>query len=411
MTNLSSFQKNILTMLSGSSGGQIIGLLGSFVIAKLFGPEAYGLFGVYIGCYSVLSIINTLQLEYGIVISKDNIGAIKTTNTTISTIIGLSFLLIPFLFLVYNFTNLNKYPLEIFLISLTASISFSISKVLQSYYTYNRNFKKLSFIKFILPLLNLSFQTAFYFIDKEKGLIYGNLIALIIVGILYFRPYKHFKFISRLNYKKNIQEHFNIIKYLYPSYIINVFATVFFPLLIAFYFSMEQYGVYFFALKILGIPFHVISTSILPVYFKKASTLFNKNNKELYNLTYKTIISCFFIILLFLIFINLLGTKILVFFFDKDWDNLALYIQIASFLILAKVIYNPISDILVVIHKNHITLYLNIYLLNVSILAIFIGVNYNNIIYTISILSFIGGVGYLAITGYILAYLKTLTKH
>ena len=113
--------------------------------------------------------------------------------------------------------------------------------------------------------------------------------------------------------------------------------------------------------------------------------------------------------LIFLIFLNTIGIEILYYFF-KDWLNLSIYINILSFLFFAKVTYNPISDILVVLNKNHVTLIFNIYQLLISSLAIYIGFIKNNILTTINMISFIGGVGYLFITLYILYYLRKISR-
>ena len=70
---------------------------------------------------------------------------------------------------------------------------------------------------------------------------------------------------------------------------------------------------------------------------------------------------------------------------------------IISFLIICKSLFNPISNIIIVLNKNQIGLIFNIYLLIISCLAIFVGAIYDNIIYSIYTLTIFSGVGYIVL--------------
>jgi hypothetical protein len=45
--NVSSFYKNIFVMLRGTLVAQVIATIGALYLAKIYGEEAYGFFGVY----------------------------------------------------------------------------------------------------------------------------------------------------------------------------------------------------------------------------------------------------------------------------------------------------------------------------------------------------------------------------
>ena len=114
-------------------------------------------------------------------------------------------------------------------------------------------------------------------------------------------------------------------------------------------------------------------------------------------------------VLLFLI--NTIGIYLLEFLLNENWENLRLFTLILSFLILARTTFNPISSIMIVLNKNHISLYFNIYLLSINLAAIFIGYYANSIIYTIVIVSIFGGLGYLFLLTYFLKILKKIKRN
>ena len=108
----------------------------------------------------------------------------------------------------------------------------------------------------------------------------------------------------------------------------------------------------------------------------------------------------------FIILINTFGIYILETLLQNSWENLRQYTLILSFLIFAKSSFSPISNIIVVLNKNHVALIFNIYILIVNLVAIYFGIIKSNLLYTIYILSFFGGLGYVSLAFYFLKKLK-----
>jgi O-antigen/teichoic acid export membrane protein len=79
---------------------------------------------------------------------------------------------------------------------------------------------------------------------------------------------------------------------------------------------------------------------------------------------------------------------------------------VLSFLVLSRSTFSPISDIIVVLDKNNVSLLFNAILLIINSIAFYIGFVMNDLTYTIYVLSSFGGIGYLLLTIYFLKIIK-----
>lgn len=395
-------------MFSGTILSQIIGFVGSIFIAKIYGSEAYGIFGVFLSISSILTIFNTLQLENGIITAKN----LNDSKILMNLLFIISFFLALLLFLTYNllidllgFKNSN---FALISIAILASILISFNKIQESFLVYRKKFNTLSTAKVITVIFNLFCQFLLFFKFKLMGLVYGTIISSFIVGIYYFQKNKKYLNVSNFKLLQNsIIQHKSILKFIFPSALINSLAINLLPILIVTFFTLKDSGVYTLSLKIVATPLFLISASISPVYYQKSVKVFQYSKEKLYDLTKKIAITNVILMLLILLGINTIGVYLLELFLTKSWENLRLFTGILSFLILARSLFNPISNIIIILNKNKISLLFNVYLLCISFLAIYIGFLNNSLIYTLVILSIFGGIGYVLLLIYFLRILKS----
>ncbi|MBT8317613.1 MAG: oligosaccharide flippase family protein [Lutibacter sp.] len=405
-TPLSYFQKNILLMFKGTFLAKVIGVVGSVILAKIYGSEAFGFFGVFLSTSTFLALLNTLQLDYSIVTTKNKEESMNLMNSlfVITFIISSLSFLIYYVFL--EFLLFNSYSFSLIFVSIFASIILSFNKIHESHFTYIKNFKSISFAKIIVTSFTIIFQIFLYNYFRLMGLIYGNLISLTLVSTYYFLINKNMNPINFKRLLKTIKHNNSILKYMLPSSLINSIALNLIPILIASLFNIVEYGIYYLSLKILSVPLFLITSSVSQVYYEKSAKMYQRSKEKLYKLTKRIVLINMIIMLIYLAFINTIGIYLLELIFNKNWDNLRIFTYILSFIVLARTSFNPISDIVVILNKNYISLLFNIYLLIVNIFAIFIGYRFNNLIYSITIISILGGVGYFINLFYFLSRLK-----
>lgn len=408
---ITSFQKNILLMFKGTFIAQVIGVIGSVLLAKIYGSEAYGVFGVFISVSSMLTVINTLQLDKSIVLQKSKFESKNLMNSLFLITMIISLVLFALYYFLTVLFNLNLFKFSVLSCAILASIIFSFNRIHESFFTFRKKFYPISKAKIFTAFFNILFQLLLFYKFKLMGLVYGNIISILLLTTYYFLKNK--KYVSKIDLqqsKKSLHLNNTIIKYLFPSTLINSLAINLMPILIVTFFSLKDSGVYFLSLKILAVPLFLISSSISQVYYQKCSEMLQTSKEKLFDFTKKLVFTNLGIMLVFIVVINTIGIYFLEYIFDKDWENLKLFTFILSFLILARSSFNPISNIIIVLNKNHLGLLFNSYLLLVNLAAIYIGYTYNNIFQTIVILSLFGGLGYIVLLLYFMKKLKELKK-
>ncbi len=408
LKNISFFQKNILLMFKGTILSQLIGFGGSIILAKLYGSEAYGVFGVFLSISSVLTILNTLQLENGIITAKN----INQSTDLMNLLFVISFFATIILFLTYNsFIYLIDANSSIFLIvnlAIITSLIISFNKIHESFLTYRKKFKPISTSKILTVFFNISLQLIFFLKFKFMGLIYGTIISSSLISFYFIKKnQKYFKASNIVTLKNNILHHKSILKFILPSSIINSLAINLIPILIVSFFSLKESGIFTLSLKIVATPLFLISASISQVYYQKAVKTYQYSKEKLYDLTKKIALTNIGLVLLFLIIINTIGIYLLELILAQSWEGLRIFTYILSFLILARSSFSPISNIIIILNKNKISLFFNLYLLSINLIAIYLGYLNNSLIYTLVFLSIFGSLGYIFLLIHFLKILKS----
>jgi len=398
-------------MVRGTLIAQIIAIIGTLFLAKIYGEEAYGIFGVFISIISITSIICSFQLDKLIVISKNSKESSNWYNFLLLLVPVSTLIISLLLFVVSNYFVSEKFSLSLLLFCAIGTLILALISIHENFFTFKKEFSRISNSKIFLTIANVGLQIFLYSSYNLWGLIIGFLISQ--CSLLIFYVFKNRNVISKTNFteiKKGIQSNASILKFLLPSNTLNSIANSLMPILILAFFGTKEAGVYFFSLKILGIPLFLISSSVAQVYFQKSSILLKEDKEELLKLTKKIVGTNLLIMLAFLLLINTFGMYFLDYFFDGKWNNLRSYTLILSILVFARTAFNPISSLIVVLDKNFESLLFNSYLFIINLVAIYVGFLYDSITITILILAIFGGIGYILILAYFLNHLKQIAK-
>lgn len=398
-------------MFRGTVIAQVVAILGSLYLAKLYGTNAYGVFGVFISISSIFSIVNTLQLEKNIVTAKNVVQSKNWFNFLSVSTPFIAALLFALFYGVDILVDFAFFDSKIIFWSFIGSIFIALFTINESFFTFKKRFGILSNAKVALTFVNISLQAVLFYYYQWYGLIYGY-VGSQCLTVLYFyiRNRQYIALADFGSIRKDIRLNNTLIKFLLPGNTINALAIHLMPIFIAAFFSKEQAGVYFFVTKLLTAPLFLISSSVSQVYFQKASELYHSKKSDLLRVTTKLVRGNLLIMSLILVVINTLGIYLLEWYLSTEWENIRLFTLILSFLILARTAFNPISSLIVILNKNHVSLIFNGYLFLINIIAIYVGYVLNNITATILVLSIFGGIGYLILLLYFTKILKEL-KH
>lgn len=404
--NLSSvYAKGVISLFKGSFWAQALGLIGTLVIANLYGSESLGIFSKFLSISSILAIFYTLRLESAFVLSDDTKDLKVVFSSIVYTVlIGSLITILVALILPNSFFESIKL-LRIYLIfSVLGGILKAIENAFISYLLKQKLFKIIASSRVIFTLVRYAFQVGLFYLIEDLGLILGFVIALLILLIYFYRSTGNlFELISLSHFKSTLKENQNLVSYGVLSDNLNAVNLNIIPVLAGIYFADNEIGWFFLAGVLLSVPLRFINSSFSSVFFLKASEIYNSKKSELFSFLKKWTIQLSLGILIPYLGIALLCEPFIEIALKDEWISVVAYIQWLSLLFYLRAIYNPISHLEEVLKKNHIGLIFNIYLFVVNVSAILYGaLIIEDFFYIIKVISLVLPIGYIAIIAYFL---------
>jgi len=322
------FNKNLFTLMFGTALAQVIPFLLSPIISRLYTPEAFGKYSLFISISGLLTIIATGKYDMAIILPKyDKYAYHLVILSSILTLI-FSFLVLVLLFplkLIFKIENLYFIlPFVVFAIGL--------NYVFDRFNNRIKNYKLMSIQRLIKSTVESIVSIFFAILFKNSlGLIWGFVIGYICSNlVMIFINYKNFK---NCNYSKVIlktvsKKYINFPRYTLPHSILNTLSAQIPIYFIPIFFSGIELGYYSFGLRIVQAPLSLISQSLFNVLGQKFSEEYAKGKSllPLFNSTLKKLL----LIALFSIPFFIFAPQIFGFIFGDRWLEAGKYIRILS---------------------------------------------------------------------------------
>ena len=390
MNNRNIYFKQLVSVFGGTAIAQIIPIIGSLIIARLYSPQDFGLFASWLSITTILSIFISLRYELALGLVDDGFNrqsalfAISIV-CVITTIIA--FLLLGFIYLspIKNNIPFNSFSL---LLLIPTALFIATNQVWQSAMAADGTFKKLNYsrifqaalITILQILLGIKFARYDYLC---LGLFLGSLLSQILMMILtpcytkndsvgtlwqsgrqFLKQYKNFPLISL------------------PSDSLNTLSTQLPTILVAMQFGAEKAGFLALTLRVLSAPLAILGKAVFDVYRRYASLSFRQtgNCRKEYSYTFKILCIAS---LLFTIATIFLAEPIFILAFGEEWKmsgTIALWLLP---LFAMRFIASPLSYTILLAQKQHIDLIWQFGLLLLTILAFYVSQSFK-----ISIISY-----------------------
>ena len=348
----SEFTKNVLTLMTGTTIAQAIPIAISPVLTRIYTPEDFGVFALFVSLVGFISVIAALTYEQAIFIPKYdkyaiNIFALGFMLISITT--AISFLIISIfkndiLYLLNNNTIGNWLyfvPFTVFFIGLF--------NLLSNYNNRTKNYKDIASATVIKSIVLSIVQVIIgVFNNGPSGLIWGQIFSQIFANIKLCKNVIKDKillsFISLSKIMIVARKYKNFPKYHMPHALLNTISSSLPIYFFTPFFGAEVVGFYSLALMITLTPMMVIAGSISKVYNQKVTEIYN-NRLDAYSFTIDIIKSLMKKLLIpFLIFV-LFAPEVVGIIFGQKWEQTGIYIQILSVFIFLNVIVSIIAYI------------------------------------------------------------------
>ena len=201
--------KNILIVSSGAAGAQLISLLASPIITRLYSPEAMGILGSFMAILAIILPVAALSYPIAIVLPKTNEEAIKVANNSLVISLVFSVVIIIFLLIfqteLINFVGLEENSTLFLLLSLPIAVLTNILLSIFSQWVIRHKLFMINAKAIVTQSATLNcMKVAFgLFLPLGKFLILSTLVASILQSMFFFFSLK-----SKKN--KNLQLPLNV---------------------------------------------------------------------------------------------------------------------------------------------------------------------------------------------------------
>jgi O-antigen/teichoic acid export membrane protein len=346
------FIKEIIVMVGGTAAVQIINIIATPIITRIYGPEIFGVQGIYLSVFGIFLVIVGLGYQFAIALPKKNITA--KALTIICLIIGIITSTITAVLININ----GEKILKLFAITeiipyrndIAPTMVVGLIGVLLTQWLIRKNaFREMAVggIASAVIIISTRLILAEYEISA-KTLIWTSVITAPLSALIAYALIKRGNDKSR---KKSSHFRINLLKivairyrdfpcYRLPHEIINGLSHGIPFLLIAKYSDANNVGLYMMALAILGLPSNMISTAISTVYFNRVNKIINDKEEPKYLIIKMTIGMAYFSIIPFLIVI-FYGPVLFEYLLGDKWKSAGIYAQIMTPYIFMQFINKP----------------------------------------------------------------------
>jgi O-antigen/teichoic acid export membrane protein len=275
-----SFTSNVFTLMTGTAIAQAISFGVSPVLTRLYRPDEFGVFALFIGISSTVSVISAGRYEFAIVLPEKDEDAINILILSVVLVISVSvaclfILLLIRYFLVDSYVS-GKFKDWLYYIPCYVVVAGAY----QCFNLWNNRINNFGYIS--LSKIALGFCTALisvilgYYTIGVNGLIQGALLGQAsATAILCWYTLREKKF----NFKSIDVEGMKVVARRYSNFPkINVFHALIDNLnssgiifVIVYYFGAAIVGYYSFMMRIIQAPMGLVSSSVMQVFYQKAS--------------------------------------------------------------------------------------------------------------------------------------------
>ena len=379
----SEFSRNVLTLMTGTSIAQAIPIVISPILTRIYTPENFGVFALFMAITSIFGSIANGRYELAIMLPKKDEDAINIFALGFIINVALSFILFLVVLIFHDtlLSILNNKEISLWLYFIPLSVFMMGCFNLLNYFN-NRKKLYIDLAKAnVYKSIGMAVvQLSFIFIKSGVfGLISGQIFSQIISNTKLFFNIKYlnlFKYIKKVKiiaigkrYKKfPLIDTFVALIYIVYNRVIIIFLQNFYDSAIL--------GNYFFAERLVQVPLSFLRSSISNVFFEKISKLpkdkiYDEANQLSFQLFKYSFVPFFLIIFLSPYYIS--------FIFGDNWSVLSKYMIIISISTYISFLMSPYSYILKIIEKQEVSLFFH-FIKFVLILLYFILFNNLNII-------------------------------
>lgn len=363
------FFQNIAVVAGGNVTAKLIGIIATPIITRLYTPEDYGIFSVFLSVVGVVGSLATLRYAVTIPIAKeeklaDNILKLcflLTLSLSIVWFIGIA-LFGKFFTVQFSAEQLQPY---LWLMPVVF-LGKGIYEALNNWAIRTRKFRLITRTKVSQGVSSAGVKIGFGALGVTPlGLFLGHIaqeaagITSLFSKLVQLKPdfLKTFSW-TGIKYAAKRYKKFPLVQS-WSNLLLALGAQL--PvLLIGAFYGVEVVGVFGLAQNMINMPMTIIGQSVGQVYYAEISKYGKSNPEKVYKLSVSIIKKLFLIGLIPVGLLMAFGPWFFKLVFGPEWLDAGVYARFLSILILTRFISSPIGNIFNVYEKQSLQLTLNI---------------------------------------------------
>ncbi|MBP59133.1 MULTISPECIES: lipopolysaccharide biosynthesis protein [Idiomarina] len=383
----SSYARNVLTLMTGTGLAQALPIAISPILTRLYTPEDFGVFALYVAIVSILAVVVTGRYELAIMLPKEDKDAfnILVLSVSLSLVISLA-LLILIVFKGDDIAYLLKSP-KILPWLYWIPVSTVLTGIYQSLnYWCNRksHYSRLAISRVFQSgggaggQLGMGLKGA-----STEGLIGGQILGVLLsTTILAKLIIKEERKLLKKTKKKDVLSlairYKNFPKFLVIAHGFNTVSSQIALIVLNSFFNATVAGLYMLTQRVLGAPITLVAKALGDVFRQEASFSYTRNGEclEVYKSTLKKLV--FIAIPSFLLF-YFIAPELFSFVFGKEWREAGEYAQILTPMFFLRFITSPLSTMFMIAEKQKLDLVWQIFLLILASTALIVGYILNSV--------------------------------
>ena len=276
------FLKNVSSLAVGAGIAQLITILFSPILTRLFLPEQYGIFALYVSLITILSVFSTCRYEFAIVLPKSKRRAeeLYFLCIFITVLVSIFFFVLAFLFgkkilISLNFDSLSDYifliPLSIFLAGVTQTNDLWLNRT--------EKYRYMGLLRIIQSLAIVAVTILLgYLFPSASSLIFGNLIGMtifMVAGFIFLKG-SIASHLQKLKFKNLIalfRRNIDFLRFGTPAGLLSVGSYQSLFIFAGFYFGSYILGIFYLLERIIGLPSSVLGNSLGQVFYRTISKI------------------------------------------------------------------------------------------------------------------------------------------
>jgi len=356
----SEFTKNVLTLMTGTTIAQAIPIAISPILTRLYTPEDFGVFALFVAITSIFGSIANGRYELAIMLPRRDEDAINimALGFIINVTLSLFLLLIVIIFHDKIVSLLNNKEISPWLYLVPVSVFLMGLFNLLNYFNNRKKFyKDLAKAKIYKSIGMAIVQISFGFVKVGAfGLISGQIFSQIISNTKLFFNIKRLNLLKKIKKVKMIvfaKRYKKLPLYNLPNAFIDGFRLTMINVLIGKFFSLSMLGQFSLALRMVQTPSSLMGGAISQVFFQKISM---SNKKEIKYIVKKFIFKAALVSLPLFIIIFLFGKNIFSLIFGEKWKVAGEIAQILTPWLFFNFLTAPLSTLFIKFNKQDILL-------------------------------------------------------